>query len=272
MEVEKMMGQGNMRGSDYRQGNYREPEDSMTFPPPDEDHHFAKLHKVGGVVELSNIMIAARQEGGTKMTTLPNKDVVFEVPSGAVFKPHKFSPNLMHGHCGECGVSSDDQIHEPPIQFIQDQSVNMRIAGEPAVWVERIADDAVTYEIRNLPNEQAKRVVQDILPKALELYLKKSKDYGGNVMAKINLGPKACIPDMQRKFGKLVDAIWWDKPLAFEQPEEILMDLLGHIFIILDEMAEAADPDRNVSLYIRPKESERVRVKFAEGFYSQSED
>lgn len=232
------MGQGNMRGSDY----IRDPEDRLNksaaevVPDPDEDHFVAKIANV-----------IAPQEGKTSMVKMADQRIAFETPSGVIYLPHPPMISLLHDKCGTCGMSMGDEIHDPPTITIKDRATTaedkLRIADEPAVWVERIAEDAVTYEIRNLPNQQAINVVMDVLPKALELYLKKSKDYGGNVMSKINLGPKACIPDMQRKFGKLVDAIWWDKPLAFEQPEEILMDLLGHIFIILDEMAES-DPNR----------------------------
>jgi len=98
-----------------------------------------------------------------------------------------------------------------------------------------------TITIQGVPNPQAVRVITDVLPKALDLYLRKSKDYGGNVMDRFRLGIKASVPDMARKFGKIIDAIWEDKPLQFEQPEEVLMDLLGHIFIILDQMNRPED-------------------------------
>jgi hypothetical protein len=133
-----------------------------------------------------------------------------------------------------------EKANEPAMYGIDPEDLKRLITrDQPAVWVERLAGDTVAYEIQNIPNDQVMRICKDILPKALELYMKKSKDYGGNVMSRApggDLGPKACIPDMQRKFGKLVDAIWWEKPLQFEQPAEILMDLLGHILIILDEM------------------------------------
>lgn len=119
-----------------------------------------------------------------------------------------------------------------------DKNAMLETIGEPAVWVEQTSHGSAQYEIRNIPNDQAMRVVLDVLPKALELYMKKSKDYGGNVMSRRKLGIKACIPDMNRKFEKLIDAIWDGKPLQFEQPDEILMDLLGHILIILDEMQD----------------------------------
>ncbi len=155
-----------------------------------------------------------------------------------IYAPHKFQPSqhgLIGAPCMICGGLPTDESHkEEPVTDVDENKLLEQIQ-KPAVWVERIAPDQARLEIQNIPNDQALRVVLDVLPKALELYLNKSRDYGGNVMSKIDLGPKACIPDMQRKFGKLVDAIWWDKPLQFEQPDEILRDLLGHIFIILDE-------------------------------------
>lgn len=125
-----------------------------------------------------------------------------------------------------------------PNMYGVDKGKSLEIQIKPEVWVDITSEQSANYEIRNIPNDQAIRVVRDVLPKALELYLKKSKDYGGNVMSRRNLGIKACIPDINRKFEKLIDAIWYDKPMQFEQPAEILMDLLGHILIILDEMEQ----------------------------------
>lgn len=119
-----------------------------------------------------------------------------------------------------------------------DPSKVMEIMQQPQVNVERCGPRHVNLEILNIPNDQAMRVVQKVLPDMLELYLKKSRDYGGNVMDRFGLGAKAAIPDLARKFGKLIDAIWHDKPLQFEQPEEVLKDLFGHIVIILDQRSQ----------------------------------
>jgi hypothetical protein len=156
-----------------------------------------------------------------------------------IFQPHIFQPTqtgLVGAPCAVCGGLPSEPSHIPPEGVaMPDSKQTLEITYTPAVWTERTSPDTITYEIQNIPNDQALRIVQDILPKTLELYLKKSKDYGGNVMDRFNLGQKAAIPDMARKFGKLIDAIWRDQPLEFEQPEEILMDLLGHILIILDQ-------------------------------------
>lgn len=133
------------------------------------------------------------------------------------------------------GFTLPSALYEEGSMDSVDSSKVLEITRQPAVSVERFDVDKVSYEITNIPNSQAMRIISKVLPEALELYMSKSRDYGGNVMDRFGLGPKACIPDIARKFGKLVDAIWLDKPMQFEQPDEILMDLLGHIFIILDE-------------------------------------
>jgi hypothetical protein len=119
-----------------------------------------------------------------------------------------------------------------------DERKASEVLSRPAVWMERTGETSATYEFMNLPNEQAIRIVTEILPKVLELYLSKSRDYGGNVMEDApggGLGPKACFPDMWRKMGKLRRAIWDEQPMVGEQPDEILSDLIGHVLIILDE-------------------------------------
>ena len=136
---------------------------------------------------------------------------------------------------GQPGINAEQFMKAGDEMNGVDEAKALEMVNEPAIWIERVKPDAVTYEVRNIPNDQALRVISVVLPKAIELYLKKSKDYGGNVMDRFELGEKAAIPDMARKFGKLIDAIWRDQPLQFEQPDEILMDLLGHIVIILDQ-------------------------------------
>lgn len=145
------------------------------------------------------------------------------------------------GYPGLPSTSQSDVINakanDPGMYAIPKEDV-LKLQNEPTVWAELLSPNQARLEFENIPNEQAKSIVMDILPKAMELYLKKSKDYGGNVMDRFGLGQKAAIPDMARKFGKLIDAIWCDKPLEFEQPDEILMDLIGHILIILDQRSQ----------------------------------
>lgn len=109
----------------------------------------------------------------------------------------------------------------------------LEVQKQPAVWVERVANNKCTYEIQNIPNEQALRVIQDVLPKVLELWMKKSKDYGGTSGG---LGPKAPFVDIWRKVIKLKRSLWHGEELQFEQNDELLKDLIGTCFNVLDEM------------------------------------
>jgi hypothetical protein len=103
---------------------------------------------------------------------------------------------------------------------------------EPVVWVERIGTHSIEYRFENIP-DHAVDIIQEILPKALELYLRKTKDYGG---LSGGLGPKAPFVDMWRKMIKLKKGLWDDEDLGFEQPEEIIKDFIGTTLNILGEM------------------------------------
>jgi hypothetical protein len=107
-----------------------------------------------------------------------------------------------------------------------------RACTEPVVWVERLADHIVELRFENIP-EHSIQIVQDILPKAIELYLRKSKDYGG---LSGGLGPRAPFVDMWRKILKLKRCMWEGEELKFEQTDEIIMDLIGTCLNILGEM------------------------------------
>jgi hypothetical protein len=109
------------------------------------------------------------------------------------------------------------------------------VSTDPVVFVERLAADIIEYRFENLPHDDSVRIVLEILPKALELYLRKTKDYGG---LSGGLGPKAPFVDMWRKIIKLKRCMWDGVPLKFEQTDEIVMDLIGTCLNILAEMGE----------------------------------
>ena len=110
------------------------------------------------------------------------------------------------------------------------------LPGDPVVWVERLAEHTVSYRFENIPDsEQILEIIETILPQAVELYLKKAKDYGG---VSGGLGPKAPFVDMWRKMIKLKRSLWEGEELQFEQPSEVLRDLIGTILIILVELPE----------------------------------
>ena len=119
-----------------------------------------------------------------------------------------------------------------------DKNKALSIAKEPDVTVikHEKEHDVVSLEFTNIPNEQAYEIITTVLPNVMQLYMSKSRDYGGNVMAMLRLGPKASFVDLWRKVGKLKRALWDGEPMKGEQPDEILADCVGHILITMHEM------------------------------------
>ena len=70
--------------------------------------------------------------------------------------------------------------------------------------------------------------MEDILPKAMNKFWEKSRDYGDVFK---ELGIAGQYSDMHRKMFKLRKAMWHGEQLKGEQPDEILEDLLGNILI-----------------------------------------
>lgn len=122
-----------------------------------------------------------------------------------------------------------------PSMYSITATVNSAIEDDakPTVWVERIGKDKATYEFQHIPNEQTLNIILTILPRVVELYLAKAKDYGGTSGG---LGPRAPFVDIWRKVIKLKRSLWEGEELQFEQPEELLFDLIGTSLNILCEM------------------------------------
>ena len=94
------------------------------------------------------------------------------------------------------------------------------------------------YNLRiNWPgNEQAENILHNVLPRTLELFLLKCKDYStedGFNWAEV-LGDKAQFVDLWRKIGKLYNGLWEGRDMEGESVEEIVMDLIGHSLLILE--------------------------------------
>lgn len=93
---------------------------------------------------------------------------------------------------------------------------------------------------------QAKRIFREVVPKALELFARKSKTYelaAGNLAEE--LGVKGQWGDIYRKVMKLKAPLWEGKPVftdgqyaEFEDTREVLEDLLGHVLLALDMLED----------------------------------
>jgi hypothetical protein len=101
--------------------------------------------------------------------------------------------------------------------------------------------------------KQAERILNEILPGVIELFLAKNKDYkieGIDIAA--TLGVRGQWSDMFRKIAKLKQEMWDQdgSGLQFETAEEVIKDLIGHCLLSLLFLKDA-----------KPK-----TVKLSEGF------
>ena len=72
------------------------------------------------------------------------------------------------------------------------------------------------------------------LPKVVELFRSKARDYAGNSHFTANaLGARGQFAEIWRKVGKLKRSMWDGESMAFEQTDEILADLFGHIMLAI---------------------------------------
>ena len=107
------------------------------------------------------------------------------------------------------------------------------------------------YNLRiNWPGgEQAEHILHDVLPRVIELFLLKARDYSredGLNWAEV-LGDKAQFVDLWRKIGKLYNGMWEGRDMHGESVEEIVMDMIGHGLLII-EMRTRATGYRQLSL------------------------
>lgn len=91
-----------------------------------------------------------------------------------------------------------------------------------------------------ITSQDIRRVVtNDISDEALDKWLEKNKDYGEQLF---DFDVRAQALELNRKNGKVKDALWYGKPLQFEKLEEVLFDLIGHCFITIARLRLEGNP------------------------------
>lgn len=75
-------------------------------------------------------------------------------------------------------------------------------------------------------------IFEELVPEAIGYFRSKSRDYqsGGSFL---KLGSRAQFVQLDRKHVKLQQSVWDGQTLEGEQPEEIIMDQIGHCFLML---------------------------------------
>ena len=79
------------------------------------------------------------------------------------------------------------------------------------------------------------RIRDKLVPEFLARLESKNKDYSSNgVENHTVLGPAGQFADIWRKVAKLRKALWYGEPLEHEPVEEVILDMIGHLFLALD--------------------------------------
>jgi hypothetical protein len=91
---------------------------------------------------------------------------------------------------------------------------------------------ALTYhDLPPILTVEAHYIADDLLPEWLALFLKKNAKYR-DVQ---HLGAKGTFPDVNRKVGAIKSVVWNGEPEAdgAESTRQVIMDLIGHLFLML---------------------------------------
>jgi hypothetical protein len=191
----------------------------MSIPPGELEHCYC------GHPELTG---THRNSGGIMCFT--EKIIGISPDEGDPYMEGKLQDR---GYPGYPATSQADEIINKANSPGMYPSTLHQISMDPTCWAEYLSPTTARLDIENIPNEQAKHVILEVLPKVLELYLSKSRDYGGSSGG---LGPKASFVDIWRKVIKLKRSLWDGEELKFEQPKEIVQDLVGTCLNILGEL------------------------------------
>lgn len=73
------------------------------------------------------------------------------------------------------------------------------------------------------------------LPHIVQMFRSKARDYGSDAHFTADaLGARGQFAEIWRKVGKLKRCMWDEKEMEYEQTDEILSDLFGHIMLAID--------------------------------------
>lgn len=99
----------------------------------------------------------------------------------------------------------------------------------------RIADNSmgtgIAIEREEGDSQELNVIATRIMPEWLELFARKNRDYGSG--SAYELGVRGQYSDIHRKMLKLKRAMWEGEALDFEDTDEIIKDLISHLFLTL---------------------------------------
>lgn len=128
---------------------------------------------------------------------------------------------------------------------------------------QEIIERALLVEIQGSETGELKTILLKHLPKFITLFNLKNSEYGENAQT---LGSRGQFSDIWRKIAKLKTALWdgHEERLKSEGVDEILMDLIGHCFLILnirendrnEKSVKSNDPNEHKHMFFNVDEDE----------------
>lgn len=102
--------------------------------------------------------------------------------------------------------------------------------------------DSVAISGQSGDSRELVSIATHLMPEWLRLFAAKNADYGDG--AKV-LGVRGQYADINRKMLKLKRSLWDGDQLQFEDSDEVIMDLIGHLFLTLDMIRFKEQTDRS---------------------------
>lgn len=120
--------------------------------------------------------------------------------------------------------------------------------------------DSVAISGQSGDSRELVNIATHLMPEWLRLFAAKNADYGDG--AKV-LGVRGQYADINRKMLKLKRSLWDGDQLQFEDSDEVIMDLIGHLFLTLDMIRFKEQTDRSHAF------SDLSTSEFVERFISE---
>ncbi len=117
-----------------------------------------------------------------------------------------------------------------PGKFVIEQGDGSHIVIEPGRMIFEYPDGK--GHVLETKTDEAKFVL-DKIGDFLTLFLEKNEKYAKVQGAGFPLGIKGVFPDVNRKTGILYDRLWLGNESPGEKTDEVIMDLIGHLFLML---------------------------------------
>jgi hypothetical protein len=106
--------------------------------------------------------------------------------------------------------------------------------------------DRAMFALQSGDSRELHDIVTILMPEWAQLFARKNAEYGGGENGNASvLGIKGQYADIWRKMSKLKRAMWDGEQLEFEGTEEVISDMIGHLFLTLYMLRIREETDRS---------------------------